>query len=64
MINVICFPIFFLPVSKKKDSGFAKSQNENYICVWLYFIIILFYYLDVLVLLARCIVKFYFNDLN
>lgn len=53
------FLIFFLPVSKKGDSGCANSQNENS-CVFYVirlFFRLFYYYSMILVLLARCIVK-------
>lgn len=57
---------FFLPVSKKRGFRLCKfskwKQNVSVISLSL---CLFYYYLMILVLLARCIVKrFYFNDLN
>lgn len=41
------FLYFFLPVSKKGDTGFAKSQNENDMYV------ICYYYVSFVLLLFR-----------
>ena len=56
--QMLCvFLIFFLPVSKKGDSGLANSQNEKQGVCYVMRFCLFYYYLMILVLLARCVVK-------